>query len=293
VLLLANPMNDHVLVGSAYMRFGYLGALALGLVALRGRWFATCGVLFAVSGWLRIFPLVFPALLLARDFVDSRRWERLRSRARLHGSFALASLVILVVTSGVDTPSGRNPWLAFVENMSLHSGMLAGNQIGLEVPFRYSAANDFRPDPEEPRVAHANWREEAARSLHERRFAYYLAAALLSFFALASVRRGRDESVFFAGMLMVYALMPLAHYYYAVLSLGPLAVGCRRRDVVLLTGTLGALALTCVPSLLLGSEDLRFTLINLLVLAYLLVATFWSGRAAAPQTSVDFPNPSA
>jgi hypothetical protein len=283
LLLFANPMNDHNFVGSAYLRFDYLAALAVALIALRGRWFATSGALLSVSGWLRIFPLAVPAMLLARDLMHRDR-SQLREHLPLYISFALASLVILGGTSLVDSPDGRNPWGAFVQNMRLHTSTLGGNQIGLQVPLRYSKENDVRMGGERVGDAPVSWRPEVARVLHERRIIYYAAAVLLVVAALYGLWRGEAGVSFTAGMLVVFASIPLAHYYYAVLALTPLALGFRGRVLVPLAVTLTALCVTRFPSVLTGREDLRFALMSLEILAFLLIVTLWQ---PAPESQGD------
>ena len=47
-------LNEYGFVGGGYLRYGYLIALALGLVTLHARWLATSGALFAIAtGWGR------------------------------------------------------------------------------------------------------------------------------------------------------------------------------------------------------------------------------------------------
>lgn len=263
----ANPLNDFGFVGAAYLRYGYWLALGLAFAALRARWRVSAGVLFAVSGWLRIFPLVFPALLLLCDLLGPRPLSRVRARGRLHGAFALASLAILAATSLVPTPDGRNPWVAFGANMRLHAGTFGANQIGLQVPFRYSPEKDGVGQAARP-----DWRRETGRVLRERRFGYWAAAALLVAFALWALRRGGDGSVLLAGLLIIYACVPLAHYYYAVLGLVPLAVGWCRHVRLWLALTLLAASLTALPLWLTETQDLRYSIFSLEIGAFLLIA---------------------
>lgn len=264
--VLVNPLNDYGFTGGAYLRTPWLICLALALLALRQGWRATAGALFALSGWMRIFPLVVPTLLLLRDLVPRDRAARLRGRARLHVAFALTSLAVLAGTSFVPTPDGANPWRAFAENMALHAGTPGANQIGLQVPFRYSAGSDSGE------LSRPGWRDEVARLLHERRIAYRLCAAALVALALASLRRARDAQVLLPGLLLIVAALPLAHYYWAVLGIVPLAVGWDRRIQLLLAGALLTLSITVLPLFWRDAQDLRFTWLSLQVIAFLLAA---------------------
>jgi hypothetical protein len=265
--LFANPLFDHAFVGGAYLRSPWLVCLALALLALRMGGRASAGVLLALSGWMRIFPLVVPALLLLRDAVPHDRRRRLRDSARLHGAFAASSLLILLATSAVPTPDGRNPWLAFADNMRLHAGTLGGNQIGLQVPFRYAPENDGPGDVVDP-----EWRSEGARLLRERRALYGLCAAALLALAFWSLRGVEGARVLLPGLLVLHAALPLAHYYWAVLGLVPLAVGWDRRIVSGLTLLCVGLSLTLLPVWMERAQDLRFSLLSLEVGAFLVFA---------------------
>lgn len=278
--LLINPLNDNDFVGGAYLRYNYLVALALAFLSLRRGWLGASGAFFAVSGLLRIFPLVFPGLLLARDLIPSDRATRLRRHAKLYASFAATGLALLGVTSLLATPDGRNPWLAFAGNLLMHAETFGGNQIGLQVPLRYSAANDVRIGPDEM-MAPPEWRAETSRVLRERRVPLALTGVVLVAVALFSLRRERDGDLFFAGLLMLFAAMPLAHYYYAMLGLTPLVCGAERRRLLLLAGALLMISFSAWPGLLPGSQDLRFAVFSLLVLGFLLAALApWRGARA-------------
>lgn len=274
--LFANPLYDSDFVGGAYLRTEYLVFLALALLALRRGWLATSGACFAFSGLLRIFPLVFPGLLLLRDLVPRDRAQRLRRRARLHASFALTALVLLGVTSLQPGPERRNPWLDFADNLRLHAGTFGGNQIGLQVPFRYSPAADVRGGADAT-LAPPDWSAELARTLAGRRIPLALCAVALLAVALWSLRRqwASDAScadVFFAGLLILFAAVPLAHYYYAVLGLIPLVGPGDLRRQILLAAALLALTISAAPGLLPGSQDLHFAVFSVEVGVFLLLA---------------------
>lgn len=280
-LLFANPLNDAQFIGASYLRFDYLVALGLGLYALRARRLATAGVLLAVTGWIRVFPLVIPALLLARDGFAAWRGVLPRERLRLHAGFAAASVVVLLGTSAVATPDGRNPWLAFAANMQLHAGTPGGNQIGLQVPLRYSASNDVRIEAYGTTTAPLGWREEVARTLATRRVATALGGLLLVGVAVARFWRVGDAALLPCALLLVFVVMPLAHYYWALLSLVPLAARDPDRWNLPLAATFAALAVTLLPPVLAGREDLRFALASLEVGAFLLFALWWTPRGEA------------
>lgn len=253
--LFVNPMNEAAFVGGAYLRTAYLVALAAGLALLAARRFGASGVCLAVSGWLRIFPLAVPVAFLAADLLSPRRAERLRERRGLYAGFTLASLVILVATSAIPAPDGRNPWRIFADDIALHAGEATSNQVGLVVPFGTASGRDRQSG--ERRYA---WAGETARRRAERWPARLLVTAALGVVALLALRRGRDADAFAAALLGVFALIPLSHYYYAVLGLLPLLPGADLRTLRVLAAGFAALALTALPGL---GVDLRFTLFSL------------------------------
>jgi hypothetical protein len=264
--LFANPMNEYAYIGGAYLRYNYLIALALALIALRQRWLVASGVLFAAAGWLRIFPLVFPALLLLRDLAGSGWRTQLRAQAPLHASFAISSLLLVAGSSLVETPNQQNSWRSFVETIAIHAESPSVNRIALEVPFSYAPEKDRH---REGRGSGDEWVAETRRVFGSRQLGFRIAQLALVLVALFHLRRGPPEEIVFPGLLILFALTPMSHYYWAVLGVIPLAVRDPRR-LLLLTFLLLGMTLTLMPGLLRDSLDLCFTLLSLQVLAFLL-----------------------
>ncbi len=274
----ANPMNEYGFVGGGYLRYNYLIALALALLAWRMRRLATCGALFAVAGGLRLFPLAFPAILLARDLLAADRGRRVRANGRLYAGFAGTLLAIFVATSFVDTPDGRNPWMLFADNIAAHAEKPSANRVGLAVPFGYAPSKDRHTRPDE--LAPLDWRRETRRVLAERRVFHVAAAGVLLALVLVALRREEGPAPYVLGLLAIFACLPLAHYYWAMLGLVPLAVGYDRRVTIALAACLLALAVTASPVVLRDSVDLRFALYSGAIGAFLLVAVGLQWRGA-------------
>jgi len=272
--LFANPLNDYAYIGGAYLRYNYLIALALALIALRQRWLVASGICFAIAGWLRIFPLVFPALLLLRDVAGPGWRGRLRENAPLHAAFAITSLLVvvgssLVVTGGSLFGNAKvpSPWPAFARTISLHANSPSANRIALEVPFSYAPEKDRHT---ETGGGGDEWVAETRKVLDARKLPFRIAQGVLVLVALLAMRRRPGEEVLLPGLLVVFALMPLSHYYWAVLGLIPLVIRDPRR-LLMLTFLLLVLALTALPGFLSESLDLRFTIFSLEILIFLLL----------------------
>jgi hypothetical protein len=282
--MFANPLNEYGIVGGSYLRYNYLLALALAILAFRTRWWVASGALLAFSGWLRIFPLLLYGVVALHDLRARDVAARLRGHARFHVAFAATSALLLAATSTIETREGTNPWRAFVSDMSTHAGSHALNRIGLASLFAFS--------PEKAR-SHASalvenrafdWERETAVLLERRRPAYLAVAAAVLAAALWSLRRVPTRHLLVHWLLVVFAVQPLGHYYYAVLGLVPLAVGPDRRILAVLAAAL--LGFACIASPLIPQQalELRFALYSAWMLLFLLVALLVALRSFPQST---------
>lgn len=273
----ANPLNEYGFTGGSYLRYDYLLALAAGLVALRQGWRASAGGLLAVAAGLRLFPIALYACLALRDVAGPGWRERLRANARLHVGFAVGALAIFAATSLLPTPDGGNPWLACARNIRKHTSAPAVNQVALATLFAYAPSKDrlvyahqlAEKPPDEPPF---DWIVETERLLAERRWYHAAAALALLGAALASLRRLGDTETLFPALLVVFAILPVSHYYWALLALAPLAAPRSSRVEVALALACCAFALIAWPGWLEGRIDLHFALFSLVLLAFLLAA---------------------
>jgi hypothetical protein len=273
---LANPLNDYAFIGASYLRYGYWLALAGAALALRRNALATSGVLFALSGWLRIFPLALYGALALRDLAHSDRRTRLAANRRLHVGFAAASLAILAATSLLPTPDGLNPWLAFYEKITLHADASGVNQIHVGVPLVYSAATEKLSQQDMGNY----WERDRERVRRQRATWIRAATAAGLVFACVTLLRVRRDAAIVPGLLAVYCALPLTHYYWASLAVIPLLLPELRlqRGLLLLYV---ALALTAAPGVLEERRDLQFALESVWVLAFLVWAclALWNAPA--------------
>ena len=288
--IFANPLNDFSFVGASYLRYGYFLALAGSLLALRRNWLATSGLLLALAGWMRIFPLAIYGYLLIRDVAHSDWRERLLAGRRLHVSFAVATIAILAGTSLLSTPDGRNPWLSFAANIRAHSDMTAINQVSLAVPLTYSPARERLHtlpggEGDAPSASSSDWEMETERIQRERAWLVRAIAAVLLVFSLATLRHAGRTAVLIPSLLAIFCVLPMTHYYWAVLSLLPLALPDDPRIRNALLVLFAALGLTAARDLLSGHLDLRFALMSVQLLIFLLYCCFTVWRSARATSS--------
>jgi len=277
----ANPLNEYGFTGGGYLRTDYLLALAAALAALRRDARASAGVLLAVAAALRLFPVAIYGCLLLRDLAGPGWRARLRANARLHAGFAAGALAILVLGSLVPTPDGRNAWLACAQNMRKHTSAPSANLVSLSAIVGYAPSKDRLTfghatetlEPAAPGEPAFDWISETQRVLAERRWYHAAAALALVTAALLAVRRVGAAEVLFPALLIVFAILPVSHYYWALLALVPLAVPDRSRIPAQLAVTCGAFALAVWPGLLDRHIDLRFALLSLALGAFLVAAS--------------------
>jgi hypothetical protein len=282
----ANPLNDYTFVGGAYLRYGYLLALAGALLALRRGFGASAGVLLALATGLRLFPIVFYAAIALHALLRPDRWARLRAQRRLHAGFAAAGLAIAIAGAGVDTPTGRPAWLDFADEIARHGRTPAANLIGVQTVFAYAPAKDRHPPLDEyararPGSEDFDWAAET-RSVLERRRPLQLAAVCAALLGIALwLRRVREDEIFLPALAVLFTTLPLGHYYWALPCLLPL-VHPLRRDLQLGLAVLFAAWLALAAEGLLDQRlDLKFTAMSLALAAFLCFAALRTARPPA------------
>jgi hypothetical protein len=271
-----NPFNDHAYTGGAYLRSIHLLALLAAVVLFAHRRYVLSGALFSVSALLRVFPVFLLGGLLVHDLLRRERRERLRRHAPLYASALATALVLFATTSFLSTPEGRNPWIGFAEKMSLHRQRLSPNLLGLPDLFFYDSGHNV------PAIVRArergrmlNWGVEAGKTFAARRPFYLAAVAAFGAACLLILRRGSPEDGLFAGFVAIFALLHLAHYDYAILSLVPFLVPWGRRSLVAVSLLWMVAAAACLFPRLASVLDYRFFVLSaILALFFALVLAF-------------------
>jgi hypothetical protein len=260
-----NPLNDHAYVGGAYLRSLHVLALLAALATYALRRFVASGALLAVASLLRVFPVLLLAGLLGHCLIHRDRRGLLRRHAPLFASAAVTALLLLAATSLLRPPEGGNPWAGFARKMALHSGRISPNVLGLGYLFFYSEDRNVAAIQAARAAGRPlNWVVETERTFAERR-PWSLGATALFLAALFwLMRRGEPPDGIFAGLVLVYILLHIAHYDYVVLSLVPFIYPGRRDVIVWLSVFFAAAAAARILPQAIAVLDFRFYMMSLL-----------------------------
>ena len=261
-----NPLNDYGYIGGSYLRYDHFVALGFALLCFARRSLVLAGFFFAVAALLRLFPALFVLSLFAHDCLIGEAHRRFARNRRLYLSFGASALLLLGLTSGLRTPDGANPWMAFYRRIEQHTSNLAPNRIGLRNLINYSHEQNVEKIPE------LIWDQQTARRFEARKNWYLLSAGLLMGLALWPLRRGGERDAAALGIGATFILLSLAHYYYAMLSLIPLIFRGERPVLLLLTAFMLVCVLLESVTYLNAANDLKFACYSaavlLLVVAY-------------------------
>lgn len=283
-----NPFNDAAYTGGAYLRHLHVLVLLLALIAYTRQRMALSGGAFAVAGLLRVFPFILLAGLALQNLLGRDRRAVLRRHAPLYAAAVAAVILLVAATALLPAPAGENAWGEFGRKLSLHSGRLSVNLLGLSYLFFYGGDHNVAAIQrawEEGRAV--DWSAEATKALAANRGACLSVLVLLGAALLAFLHRGRPPDGLFAGLVLVYACLHLAHYDYVVLSLVPFMFPGRRDALVTVAVFwIAAAAVRLVPQAA-AVPDLRFFVLSWLTALYvaaMLVRCFRAQGAAGGGT---------
>jgi hypothetical protein len=206
------------------------------------------------------------------------RRARLTAHRSLYLSFALASVLLVGTTALIEAPGGEPSWLAFYERLTEHAGNQAPNRVGWKFAFLYSHRHNAKRITQlMPWRADRDWIEATGRTFDERRVWYAASSALLLALGALYLRRVEACQAVFVGLFAVFVLLFLANYYYAMLAVVPLIFANDRRVWVLLALLMIAVTLGTSVNLLREIIDLRFLIVSVEILAFLLLAMALTG----------------
>lgn len=268
--------------GGSFLRMDWLFFMVLGICLLRKARPAGAGFALAYAALLRIFPGFVLAGLVLRALVrmvTTRSLAPTSEEKRLAAGAALAIALLVPVATLV--AGGVSCWPGFVENSRKHLATPLTNNMGLRTILSFTGrgravyTRDFHL--EDPFGA---WKEARLAAFASRRLVY--AALLLGFVALLSravTKLETWEAAVLSAGLIFFAAELTCYYYSAFLVLGFLW----RRRRLLGIGLLALSFATLVVPFELDWDDDRFTVISVLVLAYLVAATLLAVRPPEPE----------
>jgi hypothetical protein len=232
-----NPWNPYGFIGGAYLRYLYFATLGASVVCFERRHLVASGALAAVSCLIALFPAVLVAAMLVRDLLRPDRGSALRAHTPFYASLVGTGAVLLLATSAIPSPGGANPWLAFRDAISIHSGELSHNHVGLKSVFSYHPDHDLEGiERRLPSGQSRSWRNEGAATLESRAIFYRITQGLLVLAILVFLRSASPLGAWFGGLVALYTFVPLSHYYYTVLSLVPFLFDRDDRSLIWLSG---------------------------------------------------------
>lgn len=273
----ANPLNDYDFTGGAFLRYNYFVALALGIAFYRRGWLVASGVGLAVASLFRIFPVLFPFALLTCDVLHPARRQRLRRNRALYATTAATAGLLLVATSFLSTPGAANPWLEQIEVVSSRNALVAPNGVSLRFPFLYRAEHNVSAVLAAAARGEAlDWLAATSRTFEARRPYYYAALGVLALVSFVFARRSRDVEGIFLGIVVMFAVLTVSHYYFCLLALVPLMFREDRRVMELLATGMAAVVLTGWLPAVREALDLRYAVVSVIVFTTLVaILTLW------------------
>ncbi|MFP8881169.1 MAG: hypothetical protein VCE43_17845 [Myxococcota bacterium] len=278
----ANPLNDYDFTGGAFLRYNYFIAIALGIAFYRRGFLVASGVGFAAASLFRIFPVIFPFALLGYDVLHPARRQRLHRNRALYAVTAVTAGLLLGATSFVSTPEGTNPWLEQIEAVLSRNALQAPNGVSLRFPFLYRAEHNVSAVlAAATRGETLDWLAATNRTFEARRPYYYAALGALVLISVVFARRSADVEAFFLGIVAMFAVLIVSHYYFCLLALVPLMFREDRRVAELLAAGMVAVILTGWLPAVRETLDLRYVVVSLVVLVTLvaiLALRLWNPR---------------
>jgi hypothetical protein len=221
--------------GGSFLRYDWLCCLGLALCLLKKEKPAWAGAFLAYAVLARVFPVFFlfgPAVGAVGATVRDRRVPR--GSLRFFGAFAAAAALFLgfAGSRGLDIGS----WQQFGAKIGRHSGLISGNHVGFKMVFLYDETwsdrtgflSTYGKGSENPNEMLNRVKGE---EFEGRRTVFLFSALSLVLLAALAVRSRPPPEAFFWGVVPLFMLLNISHYYYALLALG-VAVWCDggRRD---------------------------------------------------------------
>lgn len=206
-------------IGGALLRFDWLVALGLAMVALRRERPIVAGLLLAWATASRLFPACFAAVTGLAFVVGAVARGETKPLAR----YAFGYGAGLAIAFLIGAAAGRGPvaYREFAHRFETHQHTWASNHVGFEsVVVTYEIA---RPPPESPSVDPFESYAASVERAREARKPLVVLAALAVLVAVgAASRRLRPDQVLPLGAILCFSMSTISGYYWVMLALAPL-----------------------------------------------------------------------
>jgi hypothetical protein len=246
-------------IGASFLRYDWVVALGVALIALRKERFALAGACLAWSAVLRLFPVFF---LGAAAVPLLFRW-RDRATAGALRRFVLGALgaLVLALIAGSLAGRGTGAWSEYADRIRAHHTAWAGNHVGLDTVAVLDTVLEARALETHARIGRA---EEARAARRPYLVPLFIGSLLLSTWV---ARRLPPWRAMLLGVVPVYCASAISGYYWVMLWLLPFA-GLRRTSILLVLTTPVAVLVEKVA----GSAAIAHVTVSLL---YLLILGDW------------------
>jgi hypothetical protein len=217
----ASFISNYAWNGGAFLRFTWLTAIVLSLVAMKRRRWALAGALLGAATCDRVFPVAFAACAMIPVALQSlRSAEHRRILLRFGGGFAATVAILVVASCAV---FGFSAWSVFFSRIIRHSDIYYVMHIGLKkvLTFRdWTPAKNFHGH--DGLMRFRDWNLRLRGTWGEMRpLALPIQALAVLGTLLASIRRRPYEAALLGGVVFMFAFNLPANYYYVVLALVP------------------------------------------------------------------------
>ncbi|MFQ5415900.1 MAG: hypothetical protein ACE5FL_02515 [Myxococcota bacterium] len=213
-----NQPGDYQWIGGAFLRFGWLSTLVLGICSLRTGRMASAGFLLTIAALLRLFP-AFAVLTVGLGAAISllRRRSLRPSPPQLRFAAGALAAAGIVIPLSVATAGGVRAWPEFAENIRIHANTPFVTNVGFATFLSYDSETNLGHLPQTAPDLEAAWKSAQAENLASRRG---LRLGVLAIYVLLLVRAvGRHPewvaAVLGTGAVVMFATM--SNYYYVVL----------------------------------------------------------------------------
>lgn len=277
LLFVLTPVNAGRLIGG-FLQYDWFCAVAAGLAMVARRQAVWAATFLGYAALARVFPLAIAGAVvlpeLARAVTGWLRERRLAVDPFVRRyALALAAVGVIGLLVGSTTSRGPAAWLDFAERIERHSSahVFGEQRVGLKHLFTSALPGSELLD-EAAAVADRAPSRDDRRATFARQRGLYLGLAL-TLIALFGVTVWRREPVAAAllGLVVIFALAVASRYYWALLTLLPLAAtlgaGVRSRFLLLAAGQAIIYAAFSVVDLSDGSRYDAYVLFNGLLAA--------------------------
>lgn len=195
-------------VGGAFLRFPWLFCVAVGAACLQRRRHGMAGALFGIATMLRVFPGVLVLPLLVKAVAET--WRRGRPSPRHLRFFGVgAAVVLLSFAATALSPKGLERWQDFDTSLKTHMRNISPNVVGLTEALAFRNGGDD--------VTAEEFDQLKERRIGIRDLQLLLLALPLAWLLWRLAPRRTDLGAIALGVMLLYFLLSLAAYYWAVL----------------------------------------------------------------------------